>query len=192
MIEAAAIAGAVLQIGHIERFNPAIETLMAQNLESGAITHLSARRASPASARVTDISVVLDLMVHDLDIILALKRKPVTGIDVSGGRDHCVATLAFSDGAIATVLASRVAAERVRDLELETARGTFQLDYIAKSLTRDGQNVDVFVSDALATQTRDFIACIQKKRLPRVTGETALEVMKLAWRIEAALERPAS
>ncbi len=185
MIEAAAVNRAVLQIGHIERFNPAVEALAAR--KPAGITRLTARRAGPASARVSDISVVLDLMVHDLDAILTLKPLAVTTVTATGTRDQAEAELTFADSATASLMASRVATERLRDLHISAADHRWHLDYIAKSLAEDDGPPMVFTGDALAAQMQDFIASIEGKRLPRVTGEAALAVMKLAWRIEAAL-----
>lgn len=189
MIDAAAIAGAVLQIGHIERFNPAVTALM--DAAPAHITHMAARRAGTASARVMDISVVSDLMVHDLDVVLALKKMAVTEVKATGNRDDATAALTFADGSTAVVSASRVATARVRELQVTTPDKRYDLDYIAKSLGRDGQTPMVYTGDALSAQMTDFVTSIEKKRLPRVTGETALSVMKLCWRIEAALNGPA-
>jgi UDP-N-acetylglucosamine 3-dehydrogenase len=185
LIEAAAVNRAVLQVGHIERFNPAIQALLARR--PSGITQMAARRAGPASARVTDVSVVLDLMVHDLDVILALNPQAVTQVTATGTRDDATAQLAFADGSTASVMASRVAQERLRDLSVTTRDQRFKVDYIAKSVAQDEAAAETFTGDALGTQMRDFIDSIATQRLPRVTGESALAVMKLAWRIEAAL-----
>ncbi len=187
LIEAAAIGGAVLQVGHIERFNPAMEALAGHAINPAHMTALTARRMGPASARITDVSVVADLMVHDLDAILALKPVAVTGVEANGGRDHAEAKLTFADGAVATLTASRTSSERIRDLAIDTVHGRYHLDYLTRSLTARGQPAEVFAGDALGAQLKHFMGSIAAKSLPRVTGEAALEVMKLAWRIEAAL-----
>lgn len=188
----AAAGNAVLQVGHIERFNPAVEALAACNIDPTRITGLTARRMGPASARVTDISVVIDLMVHDLDIILELKLMAVVKIDVTGTPDHAEATLTFADGAVATLVASRTSQARVRTLDIATKDGDYHLDYIAKSLlTAAGSAQNAYVGDALGAELVHFIACIENKSRPRVTGETALAVMDLTWRIEAALGKTA-
>ncbi len=184
LIDTAAIRQRVVQVGHIERFNPAIEALFShapRNLRT-----LTARRMGPASARVTDISVVVDLMVHDLDIVLALTSQPVTGVQAKGTRDHAEATLTFADGAIATLTASRTWPERVRDLAV-TGDASYVVDYIAKTLRIDNGAPETFTGDALAAQLKSFTACIETGTRPRVSGETALAVMKTAWRIEQAL-----
>jgi predicted dehydrogenase len=187
LIEAAVVAGAVLQIGHVERFNPAMEALAAHAIDPASITTLSARRMGPASARVTDVSVVVDLMVHDLDAALSLKPMAVAKVDATGNRDHAEAELTFADGTIATLTASRIATNRVRDLAIGTRDGSYHVDFLAKTLALPRQNPTVFSGDALAAQLKHFMACIATHSPPRVTGETGRDVMKLAWRIEAAL-----
>lgn len=191
LIEAAAVNRAVLQIGHVERFNPAITALFARDIKGGDITSLTARRMGPASARVTDISVVTDLMVHDLDIVLALKPMAVTQVSAEGSRDHTEATLTFADGATASLTASRTWPERVRDLDVRSGQSATTVDYIAKTVSAN-EITETYSGDALGAQLAHFIACIQNKRLPKVTGETALNVMKVAWRIEAALAKAAA
>ncbi len=188
LMDTAAIARAVLQVGHIERFNPAIEQLLEREIAPEDIKALTARRMGPASARVTDVSVVVDLMVHDLDIVLALKRAPVTRVSASGSRDHAEAILTFSDGAVATLTASRTASERVRDLSVVTGDGEHRVDYIAKSYAGAHEMPVVYAGDALGAELAHFIGCIHGKLRPRVDGEAGLAALKLAWRIEAALE----
>ena len=195
LIAAAATADVVLQVGHIERFNPAIEALLVQGIDPTAIKFMAARRAGPASARVTDISVVADLMLHDLDIVLSLKRLPMDRIKVVGNRDHAEVELTFADGSVATLLASRTAATRTRDLLVKTHSGTYQLDYIAKRLVLPAnaasphEEILNLAGDALRAQVAHFMSSILEKSPPRVSGTQALDIMKLVWRIEAALGR---
>jgi predicted dehydrogenase len=188
----AAGAHAVLQVGHIERFNPAVEALTAEAIDPAAITSLTARRMGPASARVTDISVISDLMVHDLDIVLALKPLPVINITAAGTVDHAEATLTFSDGAHATLIASRTSPTRVRTLDVVAGPQTYHLDFIAKSLLNSATGAqNTYAGDALAAELGHFLACVEGRTKPRVTGETALAVMTLTWQIEAALGKAA-
>lgn len=192
LIDAAAINNVVLQVGHVERFNPGAEALIACNIAPTSITSLTARRMGPASARVTDISVVSDLMVHDLDMILTLKPMAVTAVTAAGDVHHAEAMLTFADGTTATLTASRTAQTRVRTLDVATTSLNYHLDYIAKSLLTTGGSAQnaapkSYAGDALAGELADFIGSIENHRRPRVTGEAALAVMQLAWRIEAAL-----
>ena len=193
LIDASRTAGAILQVGHVERFNPAVEALFAQGVSPTDVTRMTTRRTGPASARVADVSVVADLMVHDLDIVLALKPLPVTRVKATGNRDHAEAELTFADETRAILVASRSVAVRHRDLVVKTGGGDYRLDFIAKSLLRPARSArelepaTVFTGDALSAQLKHFIASIRGAHPPRVTGEIALNVMKLVWRIEAAL-----
>ena len=197
LIAAAAEGRAVLQVGHIERFNPAVETLMHAALPSASIRALAARRMSAASARVLDIDVVTDLMVHDIDIVLALKKISVAHVSAEGDDDHAVALVRFADGATATLTASRVTVTRIRDLDLVTADEFFHLDYSARTLSRsrrrDGGHIDttdlaVTGTDALSAQLEDFLRCVRDKQAPRVSGEDALACMILCAQIRAAIK----
>lgn len=197
LIAAARDGRAVLQVGHIERFNPAIETLVYAGLPPAAITALAARRMSAASARVLDIDVVTDLMVHDIDVVLTLKKTPVAHVNAKGNDDHAVALISFADGATATLTASRVTATRIRDLDVVTAAEFYHLDYIARTVARsrrrdtghiDSTDLAVTGTDALSAQLEDFLASVRGEKTPRVTGEDALATMILAAQIRAALK----
>lgn len=197
LMAAAATGRAVLQVGHIERFNPAVETLVYAGLAPASITALAARRMSAASARVLDIDVVMDLMVHDIDVVLTLKRTPVVSVSAGGNDDHAVALIGFADGATATLTASRVTATRIRDLDVVTPDAFFHLDYSARTVSRSGRrdggqfevaDLAVTGADALTAQLENFAAATRGKEAPRVTAEDALACMILTARIRAALK----
>jgi predicted dehydrogenase len=188
IMDAAEAGNAVLQVGHVERFNPVVAALLARGIAPAHIRSLTARRMGPASARVTDIDVVMDLMVHDLDVVLALKPIPVTAVTAHGNADHTEAVLTFMDGATAALTASRITPQRARDLAIVTDAGVLHLDYFAKSLRDEiGGESETFAGDALAAQLAHFAACIADRQQPRVSGQAALDVMRLAWRIQAAM-----
>ncbi len=189
--EAAQAGGAVVRVGHIERFNPAIDALFVKAPRD--IRAISARRISGASARVTDIDVVMDLMVHDLDIVLALKPTPVQSVAAAGTRDHATALITFADGALATVTASRIAPLRVRDLDVFADDTALHVDYVARTLGeyRRGSgdaatSCEVPMKDALTEQLSAFLKACAGAATP-VTADEARAVMDLAWRIQAAL-----
>lgn len=197
LIAAAADGRAILQVGHIERFNPAVETLMLADLAPTSIWAIAARRMSAASARVLDIDVVTDLMVHDIDVVLALKRTPVARVDARGNDDHAVALLTFTDGTTATLTASRITATRIRDLDVAIPDTFFHLDYAARTLSRshrrDNGHIEstalaVTATDALAAQLEDFLACVRGEKSPRVGGGDGLATMILCAQIRAALK----
>jgi predicted dehydrogenase len=195
LVQTAQTTGAILQIGHIERFNPAIRALLAHVTEevSADIRAITARRISGASARVTDIDVVMDLMVHDIDVALALKRKPVAKVDATGNAHEAEARVTFSDGSIAVLTASRARPERIRDLKVETGGGTFAVDYIARALSEIGNGatnrLPVTADDALTAQLSAFIAAVHGDGVI-VPADDATAVMDVAWRVQKALGLP--
>jgi len=124
--------GLVLQVGHITRFFRAIERLRA---EVGQPYLIEARRLTP-NGRIQDVGVVLDLMIHDIDIVLGLVRQPIVDVAVAGHtvgagphEDVCAAQVRFADGCVARFLASRVAPDAERSLVVADARRTFRLDF---------------------------------------------------------------
>lgn len=197
LIAAATEGRAVLQVGHIERFNPAIETLVYAGPPPASIAALAARRMSASSARVLDIDVVMDLMVHDLDVVLTLKKTPVATVSARGNDDHAVALIGFADGTTATLTASRVTATRIRDLNVVTPDAFFHVDYAARTASKsrrkdNGQfevsDLAVTGTDALNAQLEDFLASVRGGKSPRVSGEDALATMILTAQIRAALK----
>ena len=190
--EAAARGNAVVRVGHIERFNPAIIALLADRPQG--IQAVQARRMSGASARVTDIDVVADLMVHDLDSVLAIVRQRAAKVSSAGNRDHASAVITFEDATVATVTASRIAPVRIRDLDVLCADRALRLDYLARTLSEitPGPNAPhimprhVASNDALTLQLSAFLEARDGKA-GGVTLDEAMAVMDLAWRIQAAL-----
>jgi predicted dehydrogenase len=138
LVELARRQGALLQIGHIERFNPAFEELQRRPLRP---KYISCERCSGFSGRSTDIGVVLDLMIHDLDLVLALVGAPVRavqalGVSVLGGHEDAArARLTFADGCIADLAASRVHPTPVRSMQVWGPEGFAALDLARRHLT---------------------------------------------------------
>jgi predicted dehydrogenase len=130
--------GAVLQVGHIERFNPAFEELQSRPLRPRFIV---CERCSGFSGRSTDVGVVLDLMIHDLDLVLALVQSPVSkvealGVSVLGGHeDLAQARVTFRDGCVADLTASRVHPEGLRRMRVWGPEGYAGIDFARRHLT---------------------------------------------------------
>lgn len=128
----------LLQVGHIERFNPAFEELQSRPLQPKWIR---AQRIGPFSGRSTDIGVVLDLMIHDLDLILALAKAPVgsveaLGLSVFGGHEDVAnARLHFTNGCVADVTASRVSPVAQRTMQIWAPEGYVEADFAQRKLT---------------------------------------------------------
>jgi predicted dehydrogenase len=181
----------VLQIGHVERFNPVLSALEAR------LTHprfIEAHRLSPYPDRSTDIGVVLDLMIHDLEIILHLVRSPVQSIDAVGvpvlsrSEDIANARLRFANGCVANVTSSRVSPERMRKIRVFQEDAYLSLDYEKQSgeiyrreagkISREKVVIDR--EEPLKRELVSFIECASTGREPLVSGFQATVALKLA------------
>ncbi len=141
----------VLQVGHVERFNPVMRYLTDILREARFI---EVHRLSPYPGRSTDIGVVLDLMIHDLDVVLSLVKSPLATVDavgipvLSGSEDIANARLKFADGCVANITASRVSAERMRKIRIfgrtEHGAAYISLDY----MKQEGELYRVAAEDA--------------------------------------------
>ena len=128
----------ILQVGHVERFNGVVQELH-HIIEKPYL--IEARRLAPFTPRITDVGVVFDIMIHDLDIVTSLVKKPIVRFSASGKRirtkneDIASALLEFEDETIATVSASRVTQEKIRTLAISTEEAYFILDYATQDIT---------------------------------------------------------
>jgi len=202
-----------LMVGHIERFNPVVLQL-ARIIESGVAVHaIEARRLSAASKRITDVDVVADLMIHDIDIILSLIKSPVADVIARGvsvdGTDSCdyvTALITFENGTLAPVTASRITQNKVRELNVTTEKGLIFIDYIMQNLLvyqqsqpfkeRPSQRLGEYALDIamerafvrheepLQSELKHFIDSILRGYEPMVTANQALDAMRLVWRIQ--------
>lgn len=142
LVNAAAGAKCILQVGHIERFNPAFCEL-TKVLKTEEILALEAHRMSPYSHRANDVSVVLDLMIHDIDLLLELAASPVINLTASGSRafkhsgsgdrpylDYVTATLGFANGIVATLTASKVTHRKIRRLSVHCQDSLTEADFL--------------------------------------------------------------
>jgi predicted dehydrogenase len=199
LAELAARERLVLQVGHVERFNPILSALEAR------LTHprfIEAHRLSPYPDRSTDIGVVLDLMIHDLEIILHLVRAPVQSIDAVGvpvlskGEDIANARLRFEDGCVANITSSRISPERMRKIRVFQEDAYLSLDYQNQSgeiyrrangrITRD--KVAIAREEPLKRQLMSFVECARTGREPRVSGFQATAALELAVEITKRIE----
>jgi predicted dehydrogenase len=163
LVQLAQQKNCVLQVGHVERFNPVFKYLESAAPEPRFIeTH----RLSPYPARSTDIGVVLDLMIHDLDVVLAFVKSPVTSVDAVGipvlskSEDIANARLHFANGCVANLTASRVSPERMRKIRVFSGGATpsyISLDYRAQEgfiyrIARDGEAESSLLKKVLAAK----------------------------------------
>jgi len=180
-----------LQVGHVERFNPVLSALEAR------LTHprfIEAHRLSSYPNRSTDIGVVLDLMIHDLEIILHLVRSAVQSIDAVGipvlskSEDIANARIRFENGCVANVTSSRISPERMRKIRVFQEDAYLSLDYEKQSgeiyrresgkIIRD--KVPIEREEPLKQQLVSFIECASTGREPKVSGFQATAALELA------------
>lgn len=214
VLEAAAAGGARILVGHVERFNPAVSQLRQILVQDHQIIAVDARRMSAVSRRITDVDVVSDLMVHDLDIVLDLFGEPVVdvvaraarGAGVSG-TDFVTALLRFAGGGMAVLTASRVTQNTVRSLQVTTDQRFLTVDYPNQELLiyRQGRigvlapaatdpspyvldvgTERVFIRrvEPLAVELAHFVEVVRGTAAPLVSAEHALAAMRLVWRIQ--------
>jgi predicted dehydrogenase len=138
LVELAAKHHAILQVGHIERFNPAFEDLYTRPFQPRIVR---AERLGPFTGRATDVGVVLDLMIHDLDLLLTLVDSTVTKVEASGmsvyggHEDVAAARIHFANGCVADVAASRASPTPSRRMQLWGPEGYAEADFAARKLT---------------------------------------------------------
>jgi predicted dehydrogenase len=211
LVQAARQAGLVLQVGHIERFNPTFAELV-NVLRGRQILALDSRRISSAIAQAADVSVVYDLMVHDLDLILTLVNARPIIVHAVGDRtrsnqlDHVMALLAFEGGYMASLSASKIAQHKIRQLSVTCAESYVVADLLARTVMIHRQSTADFVTqqgevlyrqeelieqvyvppvEPLHAELQHFLTCVRDGHEPRVSGEDALRVMALAETIES-------
>lgn len=224
--------GCVLQVGHVERFNPVFKYLQTVATEPRFIeTH----RLSPYPARSTDVGVVLDLMIHDLDVVLAFVKSPVISVDAVGipvlskSEDIANVRLRFANGCVANMTVSRVSPERMRKIRVfcgPTHTCYISLDYRAQEgfiyriarddeeessllkkllSSRDSTIVSAFAGkrivrepvpitkeEPLKLELEHFIECIEARKDPLVSGESAKQALDLAFEIARQIQEAPS
>jgi predicted dehydrogenase len=205
LVALAARHGRILQVGHLERFNPAIRSL------AGVLTRprfIECHRLAPFTERGTEVDVILDLMIHDLDVILSvvptpLERVEAVGVPVLSERvDIANARLRFAGGTIANVTASRVATKRERKIRFFQADAYVSVDYGDRTIriyrrlpaeegglpSIDASEQHFSDADPLFDEIEAFVDSVRTRAAPLVDGETAVRAMEVAERIRAALE----
>jgi len=200
LVDAAQRQGRILQVGHLERFNPAVAALTRIRTVP---LFFEVHRLSVFSPRSLDVDVVLDLMIHDLDIVLSLAGALPNEIRAAGVRilsekvDIANVRLAFPSGCVANLTASRVSTERVRKLRLFQPSQYISLDYekqqtaiFTVSAQREigFKNLAVEKTEPLRLEIEDFLKCVATRETPRVPGEDGLRALDAALEILGKIE----
>lgn len=215
LLSVAAKNGVLVQIGHIERFNRAIRAAMPY------VDHplfLDSDRLAPFSPRGSDVAVVLDLMIHDIDLLLSLVGAKVREVSAAGipvltpSLDIANARLTFENGAVATITASRVSRERMRKLRIFQRNAYLSLDLGAgngelyrlrgdvdlATLVKQAQPLEAFVEripleapegEPLKLELENFVAALRGTEPVAVTGEEGRDALQVALRIVHDIER---
>ncbi len=189
----------ILQVGHIERFNPGLEALEQQLANP---RFLEVTRLSPYPNRSMDIGVVLDVMIHDLEILLHLVRSPVVSLDAVGiavlsrGEDIANVRIRFENGCVANLTASRISRDKVRKIRIFQEDAYLSLNYQKQSgyilrLNKGAikrERVKVVKGEPLQRELSSFVTCAREGLVPRVTGREAAAALDLAIRITRQIE----
>lgn len=206
LIALAADQGRILQVGHLERFNPAVEGMFAR---AGKPLFIECNRIAPFKARATDVDVVLDLMIHDLDIILSLVNEEPSeirakGVPVLGPHADLVnARLEFPGGCVANITASRLALKDERKMRLFQPDAYLSLDFKKRKLLvvngveyRPGGVPKVSAerprfgkSDPLERELKSFLECVQTRKPPRVDGGAGRRALACALAVRTCVQQ---
>lgn len=197
--------GRSLQVGHLERFNPVMT--YAKHVVQKPL-YIASERLAPFNPRGSDVNVVLDLMIHDIDLILSLVQSPVTKIDAHGAAivseetDIANTRLTFENGCVANVTASRISGKTERKMRLFQENSYLSLDFHGKTVSEFFKDLDskegasfpgapgyrkketgFDASDALMEEIKSFLHAIVSKEEPVVSGEDGLKALQTAMEI---------
>lgn len=204
----------VVQVGHIEHFNPAVREV-SKLLHGERIVGLELRRLSPFDGRILDADVVQDLMLHDIHVLLTFAgARKLCAVHAAGRRvrspaldDYAVATLTFDDGLIGTLIASRITEEKIRRLSVTTEQSHITVDYLARTVERcrsthlelDGggsrtyrqesllERVFVPIEEPLLAQLRSFLDCVRERTAPEVDLQMAVRCLSVVQAVRDAI-----
>jgi predicted dehydrogenase len=204
LVRLAAESGAILQIGHLERFNAGVMALAGRIVEP---RYVEAQRMGGFVERATDVDVVSDLMIHDIDIILSLMGSELSDIRAVGTpvlTDHvdiASARLEFRNGAVANVVASRVSDKRMRRIRVFQERMYLSLDFVGQTIdiaypkVEPGRERPEIMRERIVVEPvkpldrelEAFIQCVRDRRPPIVDGRVGLEALEVALRVQSSI-----
>lgn len=212
---AAQKSGLIVQVGHIERFNPTYSELhnVLADMRSLAITM---RRLSPYITSATDVDVVYDLMIHDLDLALDIGGAWPDEIHAVGrtlhhkGVDHVVATLSFKEGPMITLLASRITEQKVRDIAVVASNAYVEADLLAKAISIHHRTIPQYLqgpatvkyrqeslverivvpaTEPLLMELKHFVSAVRDGRAPLVGARQGVDALRLAQQIKEMVDQ---
>jgi predicted dehydrogenase len=211
LVRAARASQSIVQVGHIERFNPANEELRAVIADMSLIA-VNMRRLSPFVQSNKDADVIFDLMIHDIDLVLDIVNQPIDSIGAHGcsvftdAIDHAVAVLRFANGVIATLSASRVTEQKVRAFEITSQDAYVEVDLLNKGISVHRRTVPEFHSnryayrqeslierifvpsaEPLMLELQHFARCVLHNTAPLVAVDDGLRAVEIASQISDAI-----
>ena len=199
LIDLAASRDRIIQVGHVERYNPAI-TAIAHLVHD--VRYLEAERLGVFVARSLDVDVLLDLMIHDINLVLSLLKQDVVDIRAVGVPvltdkvDITNVRLELANGGVANLTASRVSQDRVRKVRLFGMRNYISIDtreQEVKGYSLDGKTISplevhVEKKEPLRAELESFVECVRERKRPIVSGEDGRDAVALAIRVAAAID----
>ena len=191
--------GCILQIGHLERYNPAV--LAASEMIKEPV-FIESERLSPFLGRGTDVDVTLDLMIHDVDIMLSLVSSPVEEIKAVGAKvltdkiDVAKAWLSFKNGCKALATVSRLSPDKQRRLKVFQKNSYISIDYQSSEIkryfrTKEGISFDITKpesSEPLKEELKDFINCVKEGKRPKVSAAEGRDALKIVLEISEIIK----
>ena len=199
LVQEAQEKSCILQVGHLERFNPGV---LAMEYYLDSPLYIQSDRVNRYNPRGNDVDVVLDLMIHDIDIILSIANSPLKTIRTLGASvvthstDVATAQLVFENGCSATVTASRIARDDLRQLTIHQTGSSITVDYIKKDITftkrkdeldQNGYPVEESVylpfpdqGDAILAELQHFTNCVQNRIKPKISGLEGRQALAVA------------
>jgi predicted dehydrogenase len=211
LLERARQEDVVLQVGHVERFNPAVRTLMDICVDLDVIA-VEAQRLGPPINREIQDNAVFDLMIHDIDVILSLLDAPIESVSAFGAVEnrHITANLEFADGVVSTLTASRVTQQKIRRLSITAEECRVNVDYLNQSIDVHRHSVPEYIeqngdvryrhesiierpmvdnAEPLKEELGSFVTAIRDGQEPVVTAEDGLRALEIARRIDDLARR---
>ncbi|MBI5103283.1 MAG: Gfo/Idh/MocA family oxidoreductase [Nitrospirae bacterium] len=199
IVEEAERRNVLIQIGHLERYNPGIKAASAM---INSPSFIESRRMSPFMGRADDVDVTIDLMIHDIDIVLSLVPSRLMHIRAIGESvitdkiDFAKAWLEFTNGCTALISASRIASEKVRTLTVFQQDSFVEIDYQKQEVMRHFKADRKVTSEHIRPETReplkeelkDFVSCVIDRRRPDVSGVEGMNALEVALRITDILK----
>jgi predicted dehydrogenase len=197
----------VFQVGHQERFNAALMALEGNLLDP---MFIESHRLSPFLQRAAGVDVVLDLMIHDIQIILSMVDSPIQSIQAVGGSivspylDFANARIEFETGCIANVTACRVSREKMRTIRIFQPTAHFSIDYVSQRITvlsKDGkgrkpispgvfaEDIKITKNDPLESEINSFVERIKDRKKPLISGLDGKKALEVALRITDQIQR---